>query len=845
MHELNNKNKLLDLLAQGAVVITPNNRLSASLLKQFFSYRSDKTVDKPICLPYSTFIVNAYQQVQFLNPSVLRPTLLNQSQCQHLWQAIIKAETSITYSEGLLKAVIQAWEHSLQWEISPEEHQTFDYTPQTRQFQSWWQIYNKKLKDINAISEHQLIPYLLNANYSFLSQPVVWVSFDDFTPQQLSLQQCLNNQGLMQYCYDLKDNTALPQVLEAQDNKEEYQQLISWLQIKIEQGEQHIGVVVPNLEQESRFLHRMMLNHFDPALFNISLGQALSDFSLVAHALSWLSLDNLSLNYQETTLLLQSSYIGSAKEEFIARSHYLQESALLQDQNVHLPTLINDLQNLAPKLSSLLGHIKPYPKTASIQEWINLFQERLNAMGFPGDTGLDSKNYQCFNRFITVFDEFRQLSRICTSLTVNEALDAFTHLTDNTIFQAQKTNAPIHISGLLEASGCEFDSLWVMGLTDQCLPQKTRLSAFIPPKMQRELHMPHSVPERELHFAKQTLQRLQRGSGSTVFSYSRLQGDSPNLPCALITDFPAFERFNVEQKAADLSALITMEEDYTVPLGAEERISGGTALLANQAKCPFKAFAEHRLRAKASLKTSDGLDSKEKGQLIHKVMEILWKTLGSQTELLHINASVLEQHIQNAILTALEPLKQLHPNSFTHLIQEVEYTRLKRLVLASLEWEKQRPPFAIAAIEQSYSINLAGLDFKVRVDRLDQVADKKWVIDYKSSLPTSKPWNEDRPKEPQLLLYALLDEKINALLLMQLKTGKLVCSGLSEEKQEITGISSLKKEETWEEYRNKWQNQLTLLAEEFQQGHCPPQPIQPSICQQCDFQNLCRYQIND
>ena len=232
-----------------------------------------------------------------------------------------------------------------------------------------------------------------------------------------------------------------------------------------------------------------------------------------------------------------------------------------------------------------------------------------------------------------------------------------------------------------------------MGLTDQCLPQKTHLSAFIPPQLQRELHMPHSVPDRELHFARQTLQRLQRGSAVTVFSYSRLQGDNPNLPCSLITDFPNFELLPTIAETGSQSALMSMEESYSVPRGSEEHFSGGTALLANQAKCPFKAFAEHRLRAKPSLNTTDGLDNKERGQIIHKIMELLWLVLGSQKELLNLNSRVLEQHIEKAIHTALTPLKQAHLDSFSNLIQEVEHTRLKRLVLSFLEWEKQRPSF--------------------------------------------------------------------------------------------------------------------------------------------------------
>ncbi|MFI4918927.1 MAG: PD-(D/E)XK nuclease family protein [Legionellales bacterium] len=839
MQYLNNKNALFDLLIQGATVITPNNRLSAALLQQYFKYCANTTVTKPSCLPYGSVLTRAYQQLKFANPEHNHPTLLNSIQCQHLWRNIIKADATVTYSEGLLQAVMEAWTHCQQWQINCED-QSFYYTPQTQQFQTWWQHFNEKTQQLGLVTEHQLIPYLLNSGCTLFNQPLIWVCFDDFNPQQLSLQQHLSNNELPQYCYDLKEQQAMPRVLAASDNKEEYQQLIAWLQLKIQQGEQHIGIVIPDLQQQSRSLQRMLLHHFDPALFNISLGQALSEFPLIAHALAWLNLDHQQLSLHQIALLLQSPYIGCAKEEFLARSQYLQDSTLLQDQSVSLQSLINDLVPSAPKLAALLRAIKPYPKKASPQEWVKIIQERLNAIGFPGDYALNSENYQCFNRFTAIFDELRQLSIISPQLDANEALDALVHLNNNTIFQAQKTNASIQISGLLEASGCEFDSLWVMGLTNQCLPQKTRLSAFIPPQLQRELLMPHSIPARELHFARQTLQRLQRGSIDTVFSYAKLQGDNPHLPCSLIADFPVFTQQVVTTASIKQSDLIALEENYKIPLKAEEQFSGGTALLANQAKCPFKAFAEHRLRAKPLPQTSDGLNNLEKGQIIHKIMELLWQALKSQQQLLHLSQNALDKQVDEAIKTALTPLYQLHPHSFPSLIQEVECTRLKRLVLSYLEWEKQRAPFEIFALEQSYSINLAGLDFQVRVDRLDTVDAKKWVIDYKSTIPASKPWNEERPTEPQLLLYALLDEQINTLLLLQLKSGKIVCSGLSAETQAISGISTLKKEELWNNVRNKWQQQLTLLAEEFQQGHCPPQPANPIVCQHCEFQNLCR-----
>ena len=291
------------------------------------------------------------------------------------------------------------------------------------------------------------------------------------------------------------------------------------------------------------------------------------------------------------------------------------------------------------------------------------------------------------------------------------------------------------------------------------------------------------------------------------------------------------------------SCLISYNEHYTLPLTATEPVRGGTALLANQAKCPFRAFATHRLTASPGPAIADGPDASERGQMIHRIMELLWKQLGSQRNLLLLTPEELHQRIENAILQALTPLINEGRHSFPRLIQEVEISRLHRLVNASLNWDKQRPPFVVEAVEQTFTIQLAGIDFKVRVDRLDRVeADKQWVIDYKSSVPIIKPWNEERPEAPQLLLYALLDDSINALLFVQLKAGRMTCSGLSEDNLPIQGISTLKKGENWPDRRQLWHQQLTELANEFSTGHCPPQPNRPSTCQHCDFPNLCRIQ---
>jgi ATP-dependent helicase/nuclease subunit B len=839
-HTIYSKDKLLTLLAEGAMVITPNNRLSNSLLEDYFKsshkLSQQMAVAKPLCLPYNTACKNAWQANIATNTIKTPPLLITPFQYRHLWRTIVQSHPEVTYSESLLQSLIDAWIHCQQWQIN-SINKCFHHTPQTKQFQKWWQAIEYQLKELHVLTESHIVPYLIQSPKRLFPSTVVWACFDVFTPEQSLLQQHFHDTDILQYYYDLNAKPTQCLRYAARDTEDEYQQLSSWLIECLQKKSSKIGIVVPELNQESKKLQRILHKVIDSNLINLSLGQSLADFPIIAHALYLLSLQNTELTHHQASLMLQSPYIGYATDEFLARSQYLQDSTLLHQHQIPYDAFVHSLKIHAPKLASQLSQLKPYPKNASPKEWVVHFEARLHTMGFPGDINLSSQQYQCLNRFKALFDELQQLQVLTQQLSADDALLSIQQLAKHTIFQPQKTNAPIQILGLLEASGCEFDKLWVTGLTNHCLPHKIRLSPFIPPKLQQEYLMPHSTPKRELQLAQQTIQRLKNSSNTVIFSYPKMQGDSHNLPCSLIQSLQDYEPETEGVICYQSSHIIHEEESYLIPRNASEAFSGGTAVLANQAKCPFKAFAAHRLKAKPTQTTADGIDVFLRGKILHKIMELIWHQLGSQERLLKLDVPTLEQYMDEAITEALKVLKY----TISKPLQTIEHTRLKKLLLAALQWEKQRSAFTVVAIEHAYTIELAGITFEVRVDRLDQVADSKWIIDYKSTLPTSKPWHEDRPKEPQLLLYALLDEHINTLILMQLKSGTVVCSGYSEVVQDIKGVAALKKEDSWVNCRNRWKEALMLLATEFQEGHCLPHPAQLNICQQCDFQNLCRF----
>lgn len=836
---IKSKQALFSMMRQGASIVTPNNRLSNQLLQDFYAQENALVTDKPQCLPFQVFLHTLFNQIRHQHADAMHPTVLSALQQRHLWRLVLENQNDYPCNEGLLHEVQDAWTRCRHWNLDIE-HLAFSHTPQTRQFQQWQREFQKALTRLNAISSEQVAEYILSYPKTFSGSAIVWVCFDDYTPQQRRLQQTFEEYGCPQYHYDLcqQDNPA--QIYIAKDQEDEWLEIIGWLKCCLTASIGRIGVVVPNLQTQSSGLQRLLERHLLPHQFNISLGKPLTDYPLVTHALAWLRLDKSSISNHNARLLLHSPYLSYSKSEFSARAQTLHTLALLQESTIPWTNLLSAFNTTTPKLARLLDQLEDYPAKAELRIWVEWFKNRLIAIGFPGEYPLHSSAYQCFQRFLSLFDELLQLSLIIPRMTAEAALDALENAAKNTVFKTKASTAPIQILGLLEASGCTFDEVWVCDLTDQCLPQKTNLSAFIPLDLQRSLHMPHAVVARELQLATQLLQRLADGSKQCIFSYPHFTGDKPNMPSPLI--------MHLQERPSALShfesittALIQQPESYALPMRTFEKTSGGTALLANQAKCPFRAFAAHRLHAKEALKPTAGPDSSERGKVLHKILELLWQQLKSQQQLNTLSQEALDQLIHEAIQLSLAPLIQSRPTSFSSLIQDVEISRLQQLVQTSLLWEKQRAPFIVESLEQSFTIQLDEIDFRVRTDRIDrQITDSKWVIDYKTSIPMNKPWNEDRPEAPQLLLYALLDNEIDTLLYLQLKKGRTTCVGISEDVQSIKGLSTLKKGTHWTEQRAMWHQQLTALAHEFRTGHCPPTPTKNSTCTFCEFSSLCR-----
>jgi probable DNA repair protein len=260
-------------------------------------------------------------------------------------------------------------------------------------------------------------------------------------------------------------------------------------------------------------------------------------------------------------------------------------------------------------------------------------------------------------------------------------------------------------------------------------------------------------------------------------------------------------------------------------------VKGGTRVLADQAACPFRAFAHHRLGAEGLDAPAEGLDALQRGNLLHKLMAGIWKEVKTKEGLDGDLSLVISRSAEKAI----------HELKIEGRFAELEKQRLVRLAGEWLEIERGRKPFEVVQIEQKRPIAIGGLSFNGRIDRMDRLEDGTHaLIDYKTgSRVTPNDWLRERPDEPQLPLYAVTaEENVSVVAFAKLKTGDMKFAGLSMHEKEIPGVRQAK---SWGGLMASWTRELESLAAGFAQGDARVDPKKGfATCRHCDLQPLCR-----
>jgi len=874
----------LDALDTDSTLITVNNRLAIELRARHD--RSQVAAGKKVwpsadVLPWGAWLQRLYQQL--LDQGFTTLDLLSPAQERLLWEDIIRKQdrsTGLLRPAAAAEAAQSAYALCAAWQL--HEHPLVSLGgDETRRFLDWVKILEERLSRQGLLSAAQLLPLIASAfDQDALTVPkqLVHSGFDSLSPCQTALFDTLRARGCDICEYQGESRSGRRQRTQATDSESEIRLVAAWARKLLRSDpETRIGIVSVRISQQRRDLERLfteivtpaacLSNSAQQALFNISLGEALSERPLVAHALLALRLLAGPQPLNAIGQVLRSPFIGGHADEWERRALF--DAALREDG---LPML--DLQRLSrrlerydrddprhcPDLLTRLQHLqalrRELPSDDTPNDWAGHFQALLTALGWPGDQGLDSREFQQHERMQRVFSELAELGKVRPKMQLGEAIKRLGTLATEALYQAKTLPAPIQILGPLEAAGMDFDAIWMLGMDDQNWPPSPQPNPLLPTALQRELQMPHASAARELAFAASLTERLTQSAPDVVASHARSDGDREQRPSPLVGDWPliAVEELvppsatDIRNACASLDRLEPLPDAHSG--GTPIELRGGAALLAAQANCPFSAIARFRLRARPLEEPSFAPDGALIGTLIHELLQRVWQTLKDSETLAQYDTAALQAKVGPLAVATLDDIGRRRPDLFTPRFRELEAKRLTRLIIDWLELERERTqPFSVQALEQDQAIELRGLRLSTRADRVDRLADGSLaVIDYKTGrLISNDGWFDERLTEPQLPLYCLHGgTEVNTALLARVRSDKPGCTfvGLSATENFAPGVDTPKNQRDeidWPGLLTQWQQALGDLADEIRRGRSDPTPSEQA-CRYCALGALCRVQ---
>lgn len=867
--------KLFQIAASDGVVLTVNKRLAREL-----SLRYDQAQSAAGHAAWATpAIISLEAWTLRLRLGLTCPEAhLTDAQEQYLWEEIIGSDGGGSTRD--LLQIPQTARRAREAQHLLDNYHVDDFgsfvEEEHRVFLRWrarWQAGLAENRWLGRSDVMRHVSAAIAAGDIKVPKRIMLAGFDDLKPVEQRLCRVLEERGCQVLFWEVPSLAGgCAQVHAAVDRVDEVQSCARWIRHQLESRPQaRIGIVAPNLADYQGLIERLFRAELDPAgcfaesdgpeNFSLSLGTPLGREGVVRAALRLLAAED-PLRLEDAGWLLRSPYLGGARKEWLDRA--TADRMLRSRGLVSWPLgALSRTLGVVPQMAAIVGKLRDARRDNRRRlpgDWAELFLRELDGCGWPGDRGLSSREYQAFDHFRKTLGQLASLDRVARPLRRGAALTILARLCSETVFQPEGREGQVKVLGMLEAAGFEFDALWVLGLHEAAFPAAPRPNPFLPMALQSRLHMPHADADREQLFASRIAQRLFSSAAEIMVSWpcqldGAAQRPSPflkGIPVVVPKMSPVSNPFRVLQAAPCVAEIIA--DDRAMAMPADRPFSGGTNILKDQALCPFRSFAHHRLHAERLETPEAGIDNLARGSLIHGVIERFWRRVGSHEALL----AMAEEDRLTILATAAAETLQQHERrvrcDFPPRLRAIESRRLVAVASGWLELEALRSPFRVAEIEQRHTAQVGRLSLRTRIDRIDQLVNGQLaVIDYKTGHPSPRHWLDARVTEPQLPLYCLaLDPgSIGAVLFARIRSRSQECTfrGLVRDpsawpKMSIKSQEKLLREQGLESFDgaiDHWRTALPGLGDDFVDGNAVVDPVDPQrACKYCDLQTLCR-----
>ncbi len=862
---------LIEAANAGRTVLVPNTELAAALFDAIERAHREAGRDiwpTPRVRDFGGWLKEQHVQRQLTDSST--PRCLSDVEERELWRSVIlESESSGQFLEpsGAARAARRAHATMLEYGI-PVSVVAAYRTEESLALLEWSRRFAERCRLLHCISAAQLSP-------SPPAEAIAWIESPQWRP--VARRWLQENAGV-----PLPPVSAAARgssrVYRAESADGELASMARWGLTNLRRNPSfRAWICVPDLALRREEL----VDAFDAALapqrFSLSDPQArapygaqyavaggtpLADHAPVHSALALLSACTGAVAFEQFSSLLRLPELqgepaeagAAARLDVALRSRAPSEADLVQwltlasgvarAQSIGPVAALHRLQSAARTLEQLRGN-------QPISRWVSLWIAAFEAGPWALRHRWSSSEYQSAERFRELLAALASGDRLFGTQSRRSAERILRRAARDTAFQTQTGIPAIWVSGQLLDPWLHYDGLWVAGCSEERWPPPLDPIPLLPIQLQRQYGVTAAAVQSQLQFAEDLQRRWQGRAHECVFSCAdagdgRRAVPSPLLPedsSALPPEYVAAPRPHWLALSGSAPALEELVDETAPPFGSGERTRGVSTLRA-QSRCPFRGFAQTRLTSDALERPVPGFNERERGELLHDALEHIWSEVRHSTRLLELESDpaaesrLVDESVQRAIVRRCG---RRDPGSRW---RDRERLRMHALLIKWLQFERRREPFEVERLEEGAQIaRHAGLEFSVRIDRTDRLADgARVLIDYKSGM-AGPDWRGERPDNPQLPIYALLRRDA----LVAVAYGRINAAGCSfvteSERAGIFGagsaITKMEGEPTIAALTEVWSRRIEKLAADFQGGRAEVNPT-PQACRSCHLHGLCR-----
>lgn len=797
-----------------------------------------------------------------------------------LWDEVVSsspASAELLNPSSAARVAARSWQRLHDYLI-PLDRLTTAPSIEAQTLHDWAAEFMRRCEALDAIDDARLADWAFHTQL-IPDERLALMGFDVITPAMRRLIDLWREAGKIEEPAPSTNAATRISVIAAPDADAELEIAARWSRAQLELGVGRIGIVIADLQQRRNTVRRIFEDVFAPGSrapgapaaslpVVIAAPEPLAAYPLVDAALLCLQIAVVGgAGGARSTLagrILRSAFIAGAETErdvraradFRLRDEQRDQWDWFELERWAGITGCPQLQLAAREVSAMLRGGLP---KASPSVWAERFHHLLRAAGWPGERTLSSIEHQTLDKFQAALAEFGALDAVLGALTFSYAFARLREILQDTPFEPEAQAASITVIDAVTVAGMRFDAIWVTGLDAARLPAPASPDPLIPLALQRHAAIPEATPEGTFSLANLQLQRLIASTDELMLSWPQRDGDAQLQPSPLLADWPARQPQEIAQAATrslrrslfDARPVLQATLDEYAPALAAERSSGGAMILELQSRCPFRSQAELRLHARQMSQVSLGIEPRDRGTLLHRVLAGIWNELKDQRTLLQIDDALLGERIR--LIAERQAAQMLHPATPSRgRLTALEIESVVHQILALMAIERTRAPFVVRMAEQGERFAIGGLQIRLQPDRVDELSDGgQLLLDYKlGDSHSPRQWLDawpGRPRRPQLPLYALAHaEAASGLAFVVLAPRTVEFRGWSRDHNVAPGVLAypsrkprINEPPDWNALMQHWQAVLTQLAGDFVAGNARVEPL-PQECQMCHLSTFCR-----